>query len=159
MARTRRTNVLSLASIREMVSKKCVEKKIALAEDVRDAVIEAVFSSIRGSLKSTNRKDGDFIDIPGLVRIYVEEDDEKVVRIPRTGAYLAKGKSRSLKFKILKPMKEQLEAKFAKKPGQKTKDAAEAKNVEHGVASPAAAAEAPKPAAPAAKAGKPAEKK
>jgi nucleoid DNA-binding protein len=130
MARTRRKNVLSLALIREKVDEKCTEKKIAVKDDVRNAIIDACFSAIRGSLKSKNRKDGDFIDIPGLVRIYVREDDESVVRIPRTGEYLAKGKSRSLKFKILKPMKDQLEDKFAKKPGQKTKDTAIEKNVE-----------------------------
>jgi len=130
MSRTRRKNVLTLALIREKVDEKCTEKKIAIKDDVRNAVIDATFSAIRGSLKSKNRKDGDFIDIPGLVRMYVREDDESVVRIPRTGEYLAKGKSRSLKFKILKPMKDQLEDKFAKKPGQKTKDEATKKNIE-----------------------------
>lgn len=130
MGRTRRTNVLNLAAIRDKVDQKCTEKKIAIHDDVRNAVIDATFAVIRGSLKSNNRKHGDFIDIPGLVRIYVEEDDERTVRIPRSGEYLAKGKSRSLKFKILKVMKDQLEEKFEKKPGQKTKDATTAKNVE-----------------------------
>lgn len=130
MARTRRKNVLAIASIYQKVSDKCTEKKIAVKEDVRNVVVDSVFAVIRGALKSKNRKDGDFIDIPGLVRIFVCENDESVVRIPRTGEYLAKGKGRSLKFKILKPMKDQLEEKFSTKPGSKTKEAAVKKNIE-----------------------------
>jgi len=158
MARNRRKNVLPLAAIREKVDEKCTEKKIAVKDDVRNAIIDATFSAIRGALNSKNRHDGDFVDIPELVRIYVSEDDERVVRIPRTGEYIPKGKSRSLNFKILKVMKEKIEAKFSKKPGNAIKAAADAKNVERLKALKAEGKETPstkkeKVAKPAAKSG------
>jgi nucleoid DNA-binding protein len=152
MARSRRKNVLPLAAIREKVDEQCTEKKVAVKDDVRNIIIDATFSVIRGALKSKNRHDGDFVDIPGLVRIYVNEDGERVVRIPRTGEYIPKGSSRSLSFKILKVMKEQIETKFAKKPGAAIKTAAEAKNAER------AKAEGKEPAPKKEKVAKPATK-
>lgn len=153
MARTRRTSVFPIADIRKKVEEKCVAAQLpAVPDATRNSIIDYAFEAIRGALRNKNRKDGDFIDIPGICRITVETTEERVVRVPRDSTYRPRGAGRKLSFKVLKDMNDSLIEKFETKPSAKIKELAEKKTAE------ALAAKKGAEKAPEKKAAKPAKK-